>query len=206
MLADRVIVLDFETTGLHPEEGDRVTEVAALKVQGGRIVGSFTSLVNCGVAIPAYISKFTGITQQMIDAAPEPALVFRKLLQFIGHHPVLAHNAIFDRRFLQSECRRLGLAGSDSLPEFICSVGIARRMFPELKSHALGALAAHLGLAFTPNIHRATVDAELTTKILFGVCDILRRRLRLPSIDLDVLRRVAGASAETEELAVASAA
>src|SRR5262245_40123128 len=109
VLSDTAIVLDFETTGLDADEGHRVTEIAALRVRGDRVVGRFESLVNCGARIPAYISRFTGITQSMIDNAPEAASVFRQLLEFIGTDTVIAHNAWFDEGFLARECQRLGL-------------------------------------------------------------------------------------------------
>ena len=67
MLDQSVVVLDFETTGLQIELGDRVTEVAALRLERGQIVERFQTLVNCQVRIPSHIAKFTGITQAMID-------------------------------------------------------------------------------------------------------------------------------------------
>ena len=201
MLAETVIILDFETTGLRCDRGDRVTEIAALRVHGDRVVDRFGSLVNCGIRIPAYISKFTGITQSMVDTAPEAAGVFRKLLQFIGPHPVIAHNAGFDQGFLDSECQRLGLV--NHVPDFICSVRLARHMFPDMKSHALGCLASRLGIPFTPGAHRAEVDAGVTAEILFRACDILRTRFAVPAVDASTLRRL---TCTEEEIPVASAA
>src|SRR5262245_15221876 len=96
VLADSAIVLDFETTGLDADEGHRVTEIAALRVRGDRVVERFESLVNCGATIPGYIAKFTGITQAMVDDAPDAASTFRRLLDFIGTDSVIAHNAWFD--------------------------------------------------------------------------------------------------------------
>jgi DNA polymerase-3 subunit epsilon len=187
VLTDSAIVLDFETTGLRSDEGDRVTEVAALRIVGNEVVERFESLVNCNVRIPAYISKFTGITQPMVDAAPSAPVVFRNLLHFIGSDPVIAHNAGFDQGFLDSECARHGLI--HQLPEFICSVRLTRRLFPDLKSHALGCLASRLGIPFAPGAHRAGVDAAVTANILFRASEILRARFSLPSIDIGALRR-----------------
>ena len=67
-----IVMLDFETTGLSPEMGDRITEVAALRIVGGEITERYVSLVNCGVRIPSFITGLTGITQEMVDALPEP--------------------------------------------------------------------------------------------------------------------------------------
>ena len=193
MLAETAIVLDFETTGLDADEGHRVTEVAALRVQGDRVVGRFESLVNCGIRIPAHISRFTGITQAMVDRAPDAANVFRQLLDFVGSDTVIAHNAWFDQGFLARECQRLGLA--NQLREFVCSVKIARRLLPEMKSHALGCLASRLAIPFTPGAHRAGVDASVTAKFLFRACDILRSRFALPAVDLATLRGFASGAA-----------
>lgn len=201
MLTDSTIVLDFETTGLRCDEGDRVTEVAALRVCGNRVVERFESLVNCRMRIPAYISKFTGITQSMVDAAPEASSVFRDLLAFIGPDPVVAHNAGFDQGFLDAECRRHGLV--HQVPDFLCSVQLTRRLFPDLKSHALGCLAARLGIPFAPGAHRAAVDASVTANILFRVSDILRSRFDLAHVDFQSLWQFLYAQ---DDMPVASAA
>jgi len=189
VLVEDVVILDFETTGLNPDRGDRMTEVAALRVRGGRVVESFESLVNCGVQVPAYISKFTGITQSMVDTAPEPSVVIHQLLDFIGSNAVIAHNAGFDQCVLENECKHLGIV--NPLPDFICSVLIARCMFPDMKSHALGCLASRLGIPFAPGAHRAAVDATVTASILLRACDLIRTRFAVPRVDASVLRRIA---------------
>jgi DNA polymerase-3 subunit epsilon len=201
VLAETAIVLDFETTGLYAD-GDRVTEVAALRVRGDRVVDRFESLVNCGVRIPSYISKFTGITQSMVDDAPEERGVFTDLLQFIGSDAVIAHNAGFDQSFLESSCMRLGLA--HPIADFICSLRIAQRILPDMKSHALGCLASRLRIPFMPGAHRAGVDASVTANVLFQFSDILHARFAVPRVDMSVLRRLAFAA--PVEFDVASAA
>jgi len=202
VLADTAIVLDFETTGLYYDQGDRVTEIAALRVRGDTVVERFETLVNCDIRIPSYIARFTGITQSMVDTAPAAAGVFRQLLQFIGPDPVIAHNAGFDQAFLDSECRRWGL--SHQVPDFICSLQIARRLLPEMKSHALGCLASRLGIPFTPGAHRAAVDATVTANVLFRTTDLLRTRFALPRIDVQMLREFV--QMDAQPLAIASAA
>lgn len=172
MLADTAVVLDFETTGLDCTEGNRVTEVAALRIRNGKVIERFVSLVNCGRRIPPHIVAFTGITQAMVDAAPSPAAVFEQLLAFIGSDPVIAHNAWFDASFLSSECERLGLDAS--AVEFLCSYRIARHVFPELHSHALGSLACKLRLPFTPGLHRAAVDADIVANVILKICEYLQ--------------------------------
>jgi DNA polymerase III subunit epsilon len=201
MFADTVIVLDFETNGMRPEEGHRVTEVAAVLIRNNRVVDHFDSLLNCGARIPEHISRFTGISQAMVDGAPDATSVFSELLEFIGEHPVVAHNAWFDRAFLESECSQLGLAYPNR--DFICSVKIARKLFPEMPSHALGCLASRLEIPFMPGAHRATVDAAMTSQVLLRCCEVISARLGLPSVDVSVLRHLAGVE---ESIAIAVAA
>ena len=114
-----IVMLDFETTGLSPDAGDRITEVAALRIADGRIVERFVSLVNCGVWVPPFITELTGITQAMVDAAPPVDEVVPALIDFIGDDVLAAHNASFDDKFLRAEgallghdCRHAGPFGS----------------------------------------------------------------------------------------------
>lgn len=83
-----IVVLDFETTGISPHKGDRITEVAALRVVNGQITERFVSLVNCGVNIPYFITGLTGITQAMVNHAPQVEKVIPHLLEFIGKRPL----------------------------------------------------------------------------------------------------------------------
>ena len=167
MLAQTVVVLDFETTGLQLELGDRVTEVAALRLEHGHIAERFQTLVNCQARMPGHIAKFTGISQSMIDKAPDVAQVIPDLVDFIGSDPVIAHNAAFDEALMSTECERLGVARHPR--NFICTVKIARYLFPDMRTHALGALACKLGLEFTPGAHRAGTDAEVTAAVLLAM-------------------------------------
>ena len=79
-----IVMLDFETTGLSPAFGDRITEVAAVRIVGGRITERYVSLVNTGARIPAFITSLTGITQAMVDSAPPDTRVVPELIDFIG--------------------------------------------------------------------------------------------------------------------------
>jgi len=196
VLADSLIVLDFETTGLRSDHGDRVTEIAALRVCGNQIVDRFETLVNCDMRVPAYITGYTGISQSMVDGAPAATEAFRGLLRFIGGDFVVAHNAEFDQGFLDVECRRLGLA--HRVPEFICSVRLARRLFPLLKSHALGSLSQWMGFPFTPGAHRAGVDAAVTVGVVLKLCETIRARYRITKITPTMLQHLAQLDADTQ--------
>ncbi len=159
MLHEPLVVLDFETTGLQADAGDRITEVGLVRIEGGCITARYQSLVNCDVRVPDYITVFTGITQRMVDGAPPVAQVMREVAAFIGETSVVAHNASFDQRFFLRECRRqrIGLV----VEPFICSLRLARRVYPDLASHSLGVLAQRLQLRNCGIAHRAAADAEM---------------------------------------------
>jgi DNA polymerase-3 subunit epsilon len=188
MLHEPLVVLDFETTGLRPEAGDRITEVGLVRIEGGQITQRYQSLVNCETRVPSYITAYTGITQQMVDDAPPAADVMREVAAFIGEASVVAHNASFDQRFFLRECRRqrIGLLAEP----FICSLRLARRVYPELQSHSLGVLAHELQLKHCGAAHRAPADAETTAHLILRMGqDMVAAHNRL-NLTARVLRRV----------------
>ena len=133
----RIAVIDFETTGISPALGDRATEVAIVLLERGRVVDRFQSLMNAGVHIPAFITQLTGITNTMVASAPRAEQVMAEAARFVGHAPMVAHNASFDRRYWQAELARAGLPAPQP---FACTVLLSRRLYPEAPSHKLGAL------------------------------------------------------------------
>lgn len=188
-----IVMLDFETTGLSPAAGARITEVAALRIEGGQIVDRFVSLVNCGVRVPPFITGLTGITQQMVDAAPCVSRVVPELLRFIGSDMLSAHNASFDEKFLIAESRSLGMAPRHA--SLVCSLKLSRRLFPGLPSYKLSALSAALGIRFGGSAHRAEADAEVSARVLIHIGAHLQRTYRAAAIDNALLARVAALSA-----------
>ncbi|CAH0190784.1 DNA polymerase III PolC-type [Massilia sp. Bi118] len=189
-----IVMLDFETTGLSPESGDRITEVAALRIAGGEIVERYVSLVNCGVRIPPFITSLTGITQQMVDTAPLAEDVVPELIEFIGGDTLAAHNASFDEKFLKAEGARLGHACRHA--GLVCSVKLSRRVLPGLPSYRLGELARSLGIAFRGTAHRAEADAEVAAHLLLHIGRHLGQSYGLGPVPPDLLvaiNRVAAA-------------
>ncbi|WP_377704827.1 PolC-type DNA polymerase III [Pseudoduganella sp. UC29_71] len=162
-----IVMIDFETTGLSPDMGDRITEVAALRIEDGRITERYVSLINCGVRIPSFITGLTGITQQMVDTAPPVSEVVPALLDFIGADALAAHNASFDEKFLRAESARLGLAPAHQ--GTVCSLKLSRRVFPALGSYKLGQLSGQLGIRFKSAAHRAESDAEVAVQVLLHI-------------------------------------
>lgn len=188
MFDQPIIMLDFETTGLSPAMGERITEVAALRIHEGRIVDRYVSLVNCGMRIPGFITQLTGISQRMVDNAPPVEEVVPQLLSFIGTDALAAHNASFDAKFLLAESERLDMAPQYS--QLICSLKLSRRVFPTLASYKLGALASALGLKFNGNAHRAEADAEVSAHLLLHIGAHLRKTYRIANVDPSLLASV----------------
>ena len=158
-----IAVIDFETTGISPGQGARATEVAIVLLQGGVVVDRFQSLMKTGAWIPSFITGLTGITNAMVNAAPDAAGVMQEAARFVGSAPMVAHNAAFDRKFWQAE---LALAGLPAPQPFACTVLLSRRLYPQAPSHKLGVLVDYHGLPRTGQAHRALADAEMAAALL----------------------------------------
>jgi DNA polymerase-3 subunit epsilon len=156
-------VIDFETTGLSPAQGDRATEVAIVLMEGDQVVDRFQSLMNAGVRIAPFIEAYTGISNAMIATAPPAARVMAEAARFVGDAPMVAHNASFDRRFWAAELQRAGCDGSHA---FACTLLLSRRLYPQAPNHKLGSLAAFHSLSFSGRAHRAMADAEVAAALL----------------------------------------
>ena len=188
-----IVMLDFETTGLSPGQGARITEVAALRIENGHIVDRFVSLVNCHVRIPEFITSLTGITQRMVDSAPCVSQVLPELLRFIGRDSLSAHNASFDEKFLVAEARQLGLAPEHE--RMLCSLKLSRRLFPGLPGYKLSMLSSSLGIRYKGAAHRAEADAEVSANLLLHIGEHLVRTYGMASVDPQLLSRVSALAA-----------
>lgn len=167
MFEKPIVMLDFETTGLSPAMGDRITEVAALRIVDGRVCERYVSLINCQARIPFFITQLTGISQDMVDNAPPVSRVVPELLDFIGDDTLSAHNASFDEKFLKAEAQRLSLSPRHA--GLVCSLKLSRRVFPGLASYKLGLLSGQLGIRFRSAAHRAESDAEVAAEVLIHI-------------------------------------
>ena len=166
-----IAVIDFETSGLMPEAGGRATEVAIVLTEAGRIVDRYQGLMNAGVWIPPFITALTGISNEMVRAAPPAAQVMAEAARFVGSLPLVAHNASFDRKFWQSELARIGL---EAPQPFACTVLLSRRLYPQAPHHKLGTLADFHALPRNGRAHRALSDAEVTAELLLRMQGDLR--------------------------------
>ena len=182
-----VVVLDFETTGLSPDNGDRAIEVGAVLVQNNRITDRFQSLMNPGKRVSGFIEEYTGITNKMLSAAPPVDEVMQQFAGFMSRHHLVAHNASFDRRFLDAELQRISLKRQQ---EFACSLLLSRRLNPDAPSHSLETLVRYKKLATDGVFHRALADAEMTAHLWIGMIEELKQEHRLRSVPFELLQRL----------------
>ena len=166
-------VIDFETTGISPNMGDRATEVAIVLLEDGQVVDCFQSLMNAGVRINSFITQLTGITTEMVQAAPPAEQVMLEAARFVAGRPMAAHNAAFDKKFWQAELARCGEDGSHP---FVCTLLLSRRLYPQALNHKLGTLAALHHLPAAGRAHRAMADAEVAASLLLHMQHDLKIR------------------------------
>lgn len=177
--ANSVVVLDFETTGLSPNLGDRAIEIGAVKVQEGIVIDRFQQVMNPGFRISSFIEYYTGITNQMIRKAPPCGEVMEAFLEFIGEANLVAHNASFDQRFLESELRHIGRPWTGSMA---CSLLVARRIYQQAPNHQLSSLVAYRQLQAEATFHRALADSEMTARLWLRMLDDICDQYQLPPL------------------------
>lgn len=157
------VVVDLETTGLEPRL-DRIIEVAAVKIQNGRIIDQWEQLINPGVFIPQTTTDITGITTEMLQGEPGFTEIADELIKFIGEESIfVAHNAEFDRSFLNFTLDRHDLDGLRN--PYLCTFKLAKHMYPALPKYSLGALTERFNIQLD-RAHRALEDARATAELL----------------------------------------
>jgi DNA polymerase-3 subunit epsilon len=163
------VAIDIETTGFDVRYAE-IIEVAAVRVEGGMITDSFSSLVNPGFFIPDRVRELTGITNTMLVGKPKIDKVLPQFLDFIGDDVVVAHNVEQDMRFLNRYSREV-LKRKLRLSH-LCTVRISRRLIPGLSSYKLYNLADYFGIEFQRK-HRALSDALITAQVFLELLKLL---------------------------------
>jgi DNA polymerase-3 subunit epsilon len=165
-------VVDLETTGGSAEAGSMITEIGAVKVRGGEVLGEFQTLVNPHAQIPPFIAVLTGITNSMVAAAPTIDSALPAFLEFARGSVLVAHNAPFDVGFLKHFAREQGRAWPGF--EVLDTARLARRVVTrdDAPNCKLSSLAVAFGSSTTPN-HRALADARATVDVLHGLMERL---------------------------------
>ncbi|MBQ9505222.1 MAG: PolC-type DNA polymerase III [Lachnospiraceae bacterium] len=170
-LSGSFVVFDIETTGFSADN-DKIIEIGAVKVEGGRIADRFSTFVNPERPIPFRIKNLTHISDEMVEDAPVIADVLPKFLEFVGDSGVVAHNAAFDTGFIRKNAR-------DIKEEFdlliLDTVSLARIVLPNLKNYKLDTVVEALNVTLD-NHHRAVDDAEATAECFIRLCELLEAK------------------------------
>ena len=182
-----VAVIDFETTGLSPALGDRATEIAIVILERDQVVDRYQSLMNAGVRISSFIEAYTGISNEMIAAAPRADQVMAEASRFVAGRPMAAHNDSFDRRFWAAELERIDHPAPQP---FCCTLLLSRRLYPLAPNYKLGSLAAFHALPMSGRAHRALADAEVAAALLGRIKDDLRIQFKVPEPKHDLLMKL----------------
>ncbi len=185
--ANTVIVLDFETTGLSPEMGDRAIEIGAVLIEDGVITDRFQRLMNPGKRVNSFIENYTGITNEMLQDAPPVAEVMQEFAGFMGGYNLVAHNASFDQRFLRAELKRLRRSCDNP---FSCSMLASRRIYQTAPNHTLSGLVDYKKIPTDGVFHRALADAEMTAKLWLALLEDIAHMYNVPACTFNVMQQL----------------
>ncbi len=171
MMSTSYVVVDIETTGLHPMFSE-IIEIGAVKIENGQITEEFHSLVKPREPLSDFTSRLTGISQQDLEDKPSVEEVLPKFLEFCKDSILVAHNASFDYRFLRYWINKL--TSQDWTPTFVDTLALSKRLI-KLSSYNLEKLAAHFKMGAFSH-HRALDDAKITAKIFLELLDIAEKK------------------------------
>lgn len=172
------VVVDVEATGAKTPP-NRIIELGAYRISGGRIVDKFLTLVNPEIPIPRFVIALTGISNDMVKQAPVFADVAPRWLEFVEDAVLIAHNAPFDTSFLNHEVSRV-YPGHRMINTHLCTVKLARHTVPGLLNYRLDTVATHFSIPIFHR-HRAGSDALATAEVFLH---LLTRLKDLGVIDL----------------------
>lgn len=158
------VIFDVETTGLSPIDGDRIIEIAAVKIKNLEKIDEFSSFINPQREIPEEAQLIHGISNEMVSDAACADQVLPQMIEFIGGACLVGHNISFDLKFLCFELAQIGRKLHKATPA-VDTLKMARTLIPYLNNYRLGHLANSLGLK-VKETHRALADVELTKSIL----------------------------------------
>jgi DNA polymerase III epsilon subunit family exonuclease len=167
-------VFDTETTGLEPQSGDRIIEIAAVRLKGQEKIAQFQTLVNPHRQVSEAAFKVNRITPAMLENAPDIATVMPKFLSFIKDTCLCSYNAAFDLEFLNNELRLMGSGNLEGVV-VVDLLGMARRLIPGLERYSLSFVSEKLGIKFTQE-HRALSDVELTLRLFAKLKETLKAK------------------------------
>ncbi|MBF0521888.1 MAG: 3'-5' exonuclease [Candidatus Omnitrophica bacterium] len=164
------VIIDVETTGLSPLNGDRIVEIAAMRIKNGEVAQTFESLINPECPIPAGAVNIHGITKDMIKNAPKAGQILPEIIDFVGGACIVGHNIKFDLDFV---CYQLSLLGRklQSGNPAIDTIKMAKHFLPHLSSYTLSSVTLSFGIKIKET-HRALADVQLTANIFLRLLDM----------------------------------
>ena len=187
-MADSLVILDFETTGLSPDQGDRAIEIGAVRIKNGQVTDRFQELMNPGRRISSFIEDYTGISNDMLSDAAPCRDVMARFADFIGDDNLVAHNASFDKRFLDAELTQISRQYNG---EFACSLLVARRIYQDAPNHKLGGLISYKNIPTYGTFHRALFDSEMTAKLWLTMLDDISARYAISEVSFSLIQQLA---------------
>lgn len=179
---NRFLVVDFETTGSSPRQGDAIIQIGAVAIDDGKVMDTLSTMVHPGQPIPPFITQLTGITDEMVQDAPSMEEVLPRLLRMLDGRAFVAHNASFDLQFLQEALLSQGYYTFDGY--VLDTVELSRFLLPMQNSYRLGELATDLQIDHD-RPHQADSDALATANLLLHLMDILAQ---LPLVTIQRLQ------------------
>jgi len=158
------VVFDVETTGLSPQSGDRIVEIAAVRVKNWKIIDTFQSLVDPQRELPMEAQQIHNITQEMLTGAPTADQILPKMIDFTAGACLVGHNVKFDLNFLCFQLSLIGRKLKEETPA-IDTLKMAKELLPHLTSFRLSHVAHSLGAKIDTH-HRALPDVQLTASVM----------------------------------------
>lgn len=188
LLSQEIIAFDLETTGFNPAS-ERIIEIGAVKIKNFEVVDRFNTFVDPKMPIPPQIIDLTGITDKMVEGAPDEKTAFEQFKEFCGQRPVLvAHNADFDTGFITALVNRLG---ENFAFTSVDTVELSRTMLTDLKKHKLDIVAKHLNIGEFEH-HRACDDAEVCGQIFIKLANKIIDEHKDIQVTLDKINSLVG--------------
>lgn len=157
-------VVDIEATG-GTQKVDRIIEIGLVTIDGNEIIDTYSTLINPGISIPPFITKLTGISNEMVSSAPQFHEIARIIVERTEGRSLVAHNVSFDYRILREEFERLGY---EFRRDTLCTARLAKHFFPNVQRYNLSTLAKELDITLDEE-HRASHDAMATTEVFLRI-------------------------------------
>ena len=153
-------IIDIETTGSNYKFG-QITEIAIIQHNGNKITGTYCTLIRPEMDIPLYITRMTGISNEMVRNAPRFYEIAKDVLEWTAGRIFVAHNVNLDYRFIKEEFKHLGYT---YFRKTLCTVKLSRKLLPGYRSYSLGKICAEKGIEINGR-HRAEGDAIATARL-----------------------------------------